>query len=94
MMRESVIFQEIEAEAEARGDMKGRIRGMIEEGQTLILRQLNRRFGSISPELQSQVQELSLELLEELSEDLLDFETGADLGRWLRSRPKTQNSSN
>lgn len=97
IMRESVIYQEIEAEAEARGEMKGKIKGKIEgkieEGLTLILRQLNRRFGSISPEIQSQVQQLSLEMLEGLSEDLLDFEIEADLSSWLRSRSIAQNSS-
>ncbi len=39
--------------------------------------------GTVSPELQSQIQELSLAQLEDLGEALLDFTTQADLVNWL-----------
>jgi Domain of unknown function (DUF4351) len=47
--------------------------GGQKEAQTLIFRQLNKRVGILSPELQLQVKALSLEQLEELCEGLLDF---------------------
>jgi hypothetical protein len=39
--------------------------------------------GNVTPELQSQIQELSLAQLEDLGEALLDFTTQADLVNWL-----------
>jgi len=57
---------------------------MLEEGQSLILRQLNRRIGDVSPEMRSQIQALSLDQLEALGEALLDFSEPADLINWLK----------
>ncbi|MBD2494112.1 DUF4351 domain-containing protein [Nostoc sp. FACHB-280] len=54
-------------------------------GATLILRQLNRRVGAISDELQRQIQALSLEQVEALGEALLDFVVIADLETWLQA---------
>ncbi|UJB73332.1 Rpn family recombination-promoting nuclease/putative transposase (plasmid) [Acaryochloris sp. 'Moss Beach'] len=51
--------------------------------QSLVLRLLNRRIGDIAPELQSQIQSLSLDQLEALGEALLDFTEPADLVNWL-----------
>jgi predicted transposase YdaD len=76
-MRESVIYQEIQQEGEERGILKGE--------QTVILRQLARRIGDVSPELQSQIQSLSLYQLEALADALLDFSTLADLRTWLQT---------
>jgi predicted transposase/invertase (TIGR01784 family) len=77
IMRESVIYQEIQQEGEERGILKGE--------QTVILRQLARRVGEVSPELQSQIQSLSLYQLEALADALLDFSTLADLRTWLQT---------
>jgi predicted transposase/invertase (TIGR01784 family) len=56
----------------------------IEKGQrSLILRQLNRRVGSLSAEVQTQIEALSLNQLEILSEALLDFNSLNDLSDWL-----------
>jgi predicted transposase YdaD len=56
----------------------------IERGQrSLILRQLNRRVGSLPDGIQSQVQALALNQLEALSEALLDFSSLNDLSNWL-----------
>ncbi len=73
-MRESVIYQEILQE--------GREEGRQSELR-LVMRQLTRRIGTITPELQFQIQELSLAQLEDLGEALLDFTTEADLINWL-----------
>jgi predicted transposase/invertase (TIGR01784 family) len=60
-----------------------RAEGRQEQAIALILRQLNRRFGSIAPSLEEQVRELDLDRLEALGEDLLDFTTIQDLVDWL-----------
>ena len=58
-------------------------RGEKREALSLISRLLSRRVGVISPELESQIQELSLTELETLAEDLLDFNSVEDLQQWL-----------
>ncbi|AVH67168.1 MULTISPECIES: DUF4351 domain-containing protein [unclassified Nostoc] len=78
MMRESVIYQEILAEGEQRGEQRGR----EAEGQLLILRLLTRRVGELPQEVRSQIENLSLEQLENLGEALLDFQAIADLESW------------
>ena len=56
----------------------------IERGErSLITRQLNRRFGSLTQGIQAQVEALPLKQLESLGEALLDFTSLADLENWL-----------
>ena len=91
MIQESVIYQEITAQAEARGEARGVVkgeargeaRGVVKGEVTLILRQLKRQIGEVSPQLQAQIQQLSVVQLEELGEALLDFEQESDLVAWL-----------
>jgi predicted transposase/invertase (TIGR01784 family) len=85
IMRESVIYQEILQEGEQKGERLGEERGILKGEQTVILRQLARRIGDVSPELQSQIQSLSLYQLEALADALLDFSTLADLRTWLQT---------
>lgn len=73
MMRESVIYQEILAEGEQRGEQRER---------ALILRQLTRRVGELPQEVLDRIETLSLEQLENLGEALLDFQASADLETW------------
>ncbi|PIG90719.1 DUF4351 domain-containing protein [Gloeocapsopsis sp. IPPAS B-1203] len=75
MMRESVIYQEILAEGEQQGREV--------EGRSLVLRQLNRRVGELPQDLQTQIESLSLEQLENLAEALLDFQEITDIDAWL-----------
>ncbi len=49
----------------------------------LIRRLLQRRLGAMNPELQEQVNLLSVAQLENLAEALLDFSNEADLVTWL-----------
>jgi predicted transposase YdaD len=58
--------------------------GRLQEAQSLVLRQLSKRLGSVSPALQSQLQSLSLLQTEALGEALLDFSTSDDLTHWLQ----------
>nr|WP_313898524.1 DUF4351 domain-containing protein [Roseofilum reptotaenium] len=73
-MRESVIYQEIHEE------------GRQGEAVSLVTRQLTRRVGALSPELEAQIQSLSVEVLEDLGEALLDFTGVEDLVSWLAER--------
>ncbi len=67
-------------------------RGKQEEGQTIIVRQLQRRVGELSQEVKKQVQALPLEDLEALGEALLDFTAMGDLLNWLQAHPnETEN---
>jgi len=69
LMQESVIYQSI-----------------LQEGSlSLLLRQLNRKVGALSAELQTQIQALPRTQLEELGEALLDFDGLADLVHWLQT---------
>ncbi|MCF4968594.1 DUF4351 domain-containing protein [Nostoc sp. CMAA1605] len=56
-----------------------------EQTQEVVMRQLTRRIGVVSQELQQQIGKLSIEQLENLAEALLDFATAADLVSWLQN---------
>ena len=88
IMKESVIYQEIEATGEAKGLQLGLERG-LEQGRqkeaALLLRLLGRRFGEIPANLTEQIRSLPVENLETLGEALLDFHNLSDLVAWLES---------
>ena len=50
---------------------------------SMVTRQLKRRIGTMSPELEQQIDQLSFEQLGELGEALLDFKDEAALKNWL-----------
>ena len=83
VLRESPWYQEILREGERLVEQRGRQEGMQEEGRSLILKQLTRRVGILSPELTAQIQALSIEQLEALGEALLDFTHVEELESWL-----------
>ena len=59
----------------------------IELGEIkLILRQLRRSLGDIPPEISSKIQQLSVEQLDLLGEELLDFQTIEELETWLSNQ--------
>ncbi|MEQ8755561.1 MAG: DUF4351 domain-containing protein [Coleofasciculus sp. G1-WW12-02] len=62
-----------------RGLERGRREGEIRA----ILRLLERQFGSMSPEIINQIQNLSFEQLEHLGDDVLDFNSVEELSNWL-----------
>jgi predicted transposase/invertase (TIGR01784 family) len=57
--------------------------GAIEQAQAMVLRQLNRKVGSISDASLARIKVLSIEQLDNLGDSLLDFESIADLTTWL-----------
>ncbi|NEO93554.1 MAG: DUF4351 domain-containing protein, partial [Moorea sp. SIO3G5] len=67
------------------GKREGLLEGKQEEGYSIVIRQLTRRFGNVDDQLQQGIQKLSIAQLEELSEALLDFETVTDVAVWLAS---------
>ena len=55
-----------------------------EEGiRILVKRQIRRKFGEIPPEVQTQIEQLSLEKLDILGDEIFDLATIADLENWL-----------
>ncbi|MEI2583770.1 DUF4351 domain-containing protein [Scytonema sp. PRP1] len=78
IMQESVIYQDIL--------QKGEQKGKKQEALALILRQLPRRIGPVTPQLQEQIRSLSVPQLEDLGEALLDFSSETDLINWLATQ--------
>ncbi len=79
IMQLSPLYLEQIQAAEERGEQLGERK----EGQVLILRQLKRRIGDISPQTQAIIKTLPLEKLEDLGDALLDFAGMEDLTAWL-----------
>ena len=52
--------------------------------QSIILRQLNRRFGNLPDRLTHSIQNLTIPQIESLAEQLLDFTAITDLENWLK----------
>ena len=83
VMRESTMYQSILREGRAEGLEQGLIQGRTAGEKLLILKQLTRKLGTLSPDITTKVSALNLEGLEALAEALLDFTTVADLESWL-----------
>ncbi|TAE95135.1 MAG: DUF4351 domain-containing protein, partial [Oscillatoriales cyanobacterium] len=79
------LFFEDQRGAVIKGRREGRQEGIIQGQTALILRQLVRGTGEISPEIQTRIQQLSAEQLDDLGEILLDFTSQQDLITWLES---------
>jgi predicted transposase YdaD len=62
---------------------RGEARGRQEEASSFVLRLLTRQLGAIAPDLQAQIQAMSLDRLQVLGEALLDFSALDDLNTWL-----------
>ncbi len=74
-IRQTRVYQDALAE----GREEGRQREVA-----LVLRQLRRRFGTLTPAQETRIQALSVTELEALGEGLLDFQTAVDLTAWLQ----------
>lgn len=86
MLEESVVYQDIFQKGEQQGLQQG-----LQQGERKVaLRQLERRFGKLSPGIRRQLEQLVVEQLEALCEALLDFQTKADLTRWLKEHAPTR----
>ncbi|MEI6444725.1 MAG: DUF2887 domain-containing protein [Nostocales cyanobacterium ELA583] len=70
-LKETQVYREIKEE------------GIEQATINLVVRQLTKRFGELSPEIRTAISALPLPVLEDLSEALLDFTDLADLQVWL-----------
>jgi hypothetical protein len=84
-MNLSPVYEKWRQETLQEGRQEGELKGRQEGERSLVLRQLSRRIGSLSPEVLSSVEALSLPQLEMLGEALLDFTGVDDLTSWLQS---------
>lgn len=90
-LKQTRVYQEIKEEGREEGLEQGleqglkagRKEGLEEATFNLVMRLLSKRFGKISPKIRGSISNLSLPVLEDLSEDLLDFKTVNDLQIWL-----------
>lgn len=64
-------------------NQQGIEQGIEREAVSLVMRLLNRRFGSIAPNIEEQIRRLSVNQLEDLGEAILDFQSKTDLTSWL-----------
>ena len=66
---------------------RGQEDGAQRQARSLILRQLTRKVGSLNDRTIEHITNLSIARLEDLSDTLFDFESIADLDRWLSQQP-------
>lgn len=98
--QEEVVFQEQLATIEPKEQekvmqivtswMRQGLEQGLEQGEKqgelkLLMRQLNRRLGEISPQMKGRIENLSTSELENLGEALLDFSSVADLEAWFEN---------
>jgi predicted transposase YdaD len=90
-LRHTRAVQEILEEGRQEGRQQGRQEGREEgleagrqqEAAALAIRQLSRRCGSLDEGSRARLSSLTLQQLEQLAEDLLDFREPGDLQAWL-----------
>ncbi len=73
-LQQTRVYQEARAEEREIG---------LQRERALILKQLTRKIGNLSPQLQARVSALEIDRLESLGEALLDFTSMSDLESWL-----------
>ena len=95
-LQETRVYREIKEEGREEGREEGLEQGLkqgkIGEAVNLVMRLLTKKFGQISPENHSFISGLSLPILEDLSEALLDFNHLNDLQIWLDNVKNSQNT--
>ncbi len=70
------------------GVVQGIVQGIVQGERSIILRLLNRRVGTLPESITTKIADLSIEQIETLAEELLDFQSIADLEVWLENLPK------
>jgi predicted transposase/invertase (TIGR01784 family) len=77
-LEQTRVYREARLEGKAEGIELG-----LQQEKALVLKQLNRKLGNLSPQVQTRVLALEIAQIESLGEDLLDFASIADLEVWL-----------
>ncbi|CAN1213491.1 DUF4351 domain-containing protein [Tumidithrix helvetica PCC 7403] len=92
-LKKTRVYQEALEEGKQEGLQLGEQRGLqlgeqrgLQRQAAILLRQLTRKFGQVSPRLKTRISKLSVVQLENLAEAIFDFETIADLNAWLKTR--------
>ena len=80
---ETRVFREVKEEAMREGRQEGLREGRKEEAASLIVRQLGKRFGELPEDVRTSISELTITVLEELGEALLDFSDISEVQNWL-----------
>ncbi|GBO54264.1 hypothetical protein APA_2212 [Pseudanabaena sp. lw0831] len=84
-LKKTRVYQEAVLEGEQRGLQIGKQEG-LQRQIAILLRQLTRKFGKVTPRVKSRISKLSVVQLEDLAEAIFDFETAADLNAWLKNQ--------
>jgi predicted transposase/invertase (TIGR01784 family) len=82
-LKKTRVYQDAVLEGEQRGLLIGKQEG-LQRQSAILLRQLTRKFGKISPRIKSQISKLSVAQLEDLAEAIFDLQTSADLSAWIK----------
>ncbi len=85
-LKETRVYQDARQEGLQEGRQEGFQEGRQEGELSLVLRQLNRRFGKLSDRLTLSIQTLEMPQIEELADQLLDFRSIDDLDNWFNSQ--------
>ncbi len=86
-LRHTRAVQEILEEGRQEGREDGLEAGRQQEAVALTIRQLSRRCGSLDEGSRERLSALTLQQLEQLAEDLLDFSGTSDLQAWFDDQP-------
>jgi predicted transposase/invertase (TIGR01784 family) len=81
-------IQEGRQEGIQEGRQEGRHEGELKKAQSLVLRQLSRRFGKLNDRLTQSIQNLAIAQIDELADQLLDFSVIDDFEAWLNNQAK------
>jgi predicted transposase/invertase (TIGR01784 family) len=84
-LKKTRVYQDAVLEGEQRGLLIGKQEG-LQRQSAILLRQLTRKFGKISPRIKSQISKLSVAQLEDLAEAIFDLQTSADLSAWIKKQ--------
>ena len=83
-LKQTRFYQDVFAEGRTEGHAEGHAEGQQQGEAALVLRQLRRRLGALSADLETQIRALPVADLEALGEALLDWQTPAELLAWLQ----------
>lgn len=82
-LKKTRVYQDAVLEGRQEGLQIGEQRG-LQRQSAILLRQLTRKFGKISPKIKSQISKLSVAQLEDLAEAIFDLQSSADLSAWIK----------
>ncbi|MFN4774396.1 MAG: DUF2887 domain-containing protein [Pseudanabaena sp.] len=82
-LKKTRVYQDAVLEGRQEGLQIGEQRG-LQRQSAILLRQLTRKFGKISPRIKSQISKLSVAQLEDLAEAIFDLQSSADLSAWIK----------